>query len=291
MSALVPYRGAQYALRAARIYRYYRRRVGGSFKYAPYLVRTGKFLARNAGFRSKAKTAISKFVKWKRKQRTAVGESVNNNTSKNRVTHSGTNLIATYNLYSQNITEITKGDNINQRSRNAIDISGFKICAELKNHSNTPMYVNVAVVQQKNSSVAIESGFFRGHTGERGDDFYDVTHTSNWMHCTSINPDKLKILCHMRFLLAGNFDSSSGPIEELFSSARSNYKRFERWIPLKRRITYDNNSTNIPTDSNVKLVYWCNKFGHGPALTSELSMLHFGVSVKCYFRDPKQCCG
>lgn len=286
MNAIVPYRGVGYALKAARLYRYYRKRYGGSFKYIPYIVKHGKRLARSSAFRSKTKTAISKFSKWKRHQQQQIGQNRFQNSSKKLEVNQLELPLSTYTLYEYNMTNIPQGVNIDDRLRNSVNISGFKICGDIVNENVVPLYFNMAVIKSKNSALSTGSGFFRAAiNGERGYDFTRASHTSPFMHCTPINTDRFNILCHMRWTLGGNKDTTAATSN--YSSAKSSYLFIDRWLPLKRKLTWDNDAASEPNGGHIMLVYWINKINSGPVLVAETGMANLKLRVYCYFREPK----
>ncbi len=244
-------------------------------------VRTGK----------RAYTAFSKMprmraAKRQRFSRMNVGHSVGSGTSKKfeRVNTNGQNLQSRV-LYDTNLlTNLVKGDALNERERNIINLRGFKICQEVTNQSTQKaLYYNVAVICPRTSQGSISNtDFFRsqGSGTARGTNF-DTGLTSNEFHCLPINTDNYTVLKHRRYRL-GPATQSSGVI----GGSQNNYMNIDWYIPIKRQIRYESGIGN-PTDGNIYIVYWADRFDTNAGTLAQANAFRLQERYVTYFKEPK----
>lgn len=160
-------------------------------------------------------------------------------------------------LQTRNLCNIEFGDNVDERQRNMINIRGFKICMEFKNNLIEPIYVNVAILHNKDSTDGepTNTDFFRASGSNRGIDFGNAALTGLDYHCRNINTDKHVILMHRRYKLTDK--STSGTFE---ANQGNSYMTMQRYIPLKRQIRFDGNADTVPNGS-VYLCWWVSTWG------------------------------
>lgn len=179
--------------------------------------------------------------------------------------------------------------NKNARETDAVNIAGFKICLNFRNNSDQPLYVNVAVISPKDQvAAAIPVGdFFRADgLNTRGISFADSSLNALQKHCMPINTDLYHILWHKRFKLAGQYDSSPGPDPSHFSSGYPSYMTMEKFVPLRRQITFDNTSSTS-SDDVCYLIMWHNHQHDGTGITPA-SNLVVGKYITTYFRESRR---
>lgn len=187
-------------------------------------------------------------------------------------------------LYTEELTTISQGDDIDQRERMLANVRGFKIDAEIRNNNGVPMYVNVAVLCTKagTSSGTIDtSDFFRASVGgNRGRDFSTILN-SNEMHNLAINSDRYIILRHKRYRLGE--DSSTQ-----YNTQKSNsYMNLKWYVPLKRQLRWDSGLGVQPENGEVWLVYWFDQFGSTTGTGASPAAVTTAWRVVTTFRDPK----
>jgi len=176
----------------------------------------------------------------------------------------------------------------NTRETDSVNIAGWKICLNFRNNSDQPLYVNVAVVSPKDQLTASipTSDFFRSDASQRGINFDDAGLNALQKHCMAINTDLYNILWHKRFKLAGQYDSSPGPDPSHFSSGYPSYMTMEKFVPLKRQLTFDNTASQA-ADDTVWLVMWHNHQHDGTGITPA-SNLVVGKYITTFFRESRR---
>lgn len=184
-------------------------------------------------------------------------------------------------LYTYDITSVPKGttNDIDMRQRDQVYLNGIKILMSIKNTSPDPLHLNVAVLMNKQdpSGAISATDFFRGSGDTRSVDFNPAILNSNDFRARPVNTDKNVILMHQRYTLAT--DRASNAYEPGF---RSSYVMLDKYVPIKRVITYDGNAAN----TKIWLVYWMDNFNNIPgAVIGNRSE----VSIRCItnFKEPK----
>lgn len=183
-------------------------------------------------------------------------------------------------LYTIELTQIPKGDNIDERETNIVNCRGFKINMFMANTSFVPLYVNVAVLSNKFSGVAPPAtvSFFRSSGINRGLDFSNLR-TAMEFHSLPINTDAYSVLRHKRYRLTekggSNFKSNRG----------ASYKNIRMWIKLKRQLRFELPTDESPSNGRVYLVYWCDQVDANGASTPITNVLGVQERHVCYFKD------
>jgi len=178
-------------------------------------------------------------------------------------------------LYNASISAIDKGEEINEREKQDVQLSGFKIRGEITNKSESPMYVNVAVINNRDISQDLGVEFFRGDHAAKAQDF-DTTLTGIEFHSTPINPDKIAIVKHKRYRLPGATEVGNGHA----------YMNLEWYIKMNRNLTYDNiNGASVDATSNVQLIWWCDKFGAAAGSSAATNVAAVRWKVNAFYHN------
>lgn len=183
-------------------------------------------------------------------------------------------------LYSGDLIDIVRATDheIDERHRDIINLKGVKICMEVKNNQNSPLYFNIAVVVPKydqSLSIVPTNDFFRNNQNGRGTDFTTGL-SSLEFHCLPINSDVYTILFHKRCLLGpdgGVTFNSSGP---------PNYMVLSKWIKVNRQIRFENND---PVNGRIQYVFWADVMEGAPldpAVTNAFTISEHHVA---YYRN------
>lgn len=196
----------------------------------------------------------------------------------------GGTAIGTRSLISENLAAIphSTANTIDERQRNILNLRGTKLCFEVTNNTDDPLYFNCAVIVPKLSSAVTTTDFFRGSTGERAEDF-GVALTGLQFHCLPINSDKYHILWHKRYKLRP-LNNSTGTQR---ATSGSNYMNIEKYIKYKRQIRFTGNSDTNAEGGAPFLVFWGARFdtASGTAVTAG------GFTVQrrfiSYFKEPR----
>lgn len=217
--------------------------------------------------------------------RTNVGERVGTGGAKRNfvVRDTVVNSLATRTLLIADLNEIPEGNVLQSRERKIVNCRGYKLCMELRNQAQGPLYVNVAVLSPKNGNTGVgTSDFFRWSANDvRSIDFGDVTLTSNEYHCLPINSDKYTVLRHKRYVLGENGSTS------FEDRNRANYANVDWWIPLKRQIRYETGAQESTQTGEVYCVMWCDNWGTAAGAGSTADQLAYTRRFVNYFREPK----
>lgn len=187
-------------------------------------------------------------------------------------------------MYEHNLFDVAKGTAENTRERATVKISGMKICMQVRNKDNNPMYLNMAMVSTKSgdSGTGIQlQDFFRSSGASRGRDFSDPSLTGQEMHCLPINADKYIILFHRRYLLGPT------PLSTTFSphTGRPNYKNFDFYQKINRQISYDADTATRPETGQVHFIYWFSPYEMGPGSAVQTNVAEASIHGITYFRD------
>jgi len=178
-----------------------------------------------------------------------------------------------YTVDMTNIPKYTGASDIKRymRSGNLIRVSGFKFCMMVRNVSNFPAFLNVAVVQPRNSTTASTPNFFRnndaGDTAGRGIDF-SINRSGLQLHCLPINTDKHMVLMHRRYKLL-NMDPSNAFNN---NNRGSNMVTINKWLKINKQFRYDQDA-NPKCATPVFLVYW---------FTNQLDIAGTGVDLNAF---------
>lgn len=255
--------------------------------------RIGRFIYDNRSNFKKAYRA-AKWIRNKRRKRFStrnVGEPIGTSNSKRCET--GTNgttpePLRTRSLYNQGLVDIQRQaqfeNNLDRRIRDVINLRGVRVCMEVQNTSDAPMYFNMAIISPKDGTSGIQQNdFFRSQKGggDRSVDF-NIQLTSGEFHCLPINNDKYTVLKHKRFrlapkpigLTAANYTQGQG----------LNYKNIDFYQPIKRQIRYQADSVT-PQSGQVWMVWWCDNFLTPGGTSSQVNKGFFSYRTIAYFRE------
>lgn len=157
-------------------------------------------------------------------------------------------------LYSIALPQLDRGTGIRERLSGRVFLKGFKVCGLWDNdEGNDRAYeCHWAIIQEKDNqnSTALGVDFFRdtAQATTRVVDFTNDTTSSSWdirIICNPINTQRYNVITHRRFWLA----------PDSLQVANKMIKKFEKYIPIKRKIEFESDSDAF----NIKpwyLVYW-----------------------------------
>lgn len=265
--AMMAYRGAMMAYRASQAYR------GGRV-----IARAGRGIRRSfrrsrRGARTAARRNVGEPIGRSSSKRTSANASTSTESSASRPDRLQNSVTLSY---------PSEGSGANQRERNLIRLSGFKICMEFQAGSSMRIgganrdrqaTINVCVLSSKNKgSIGTfdNTHFFRSNAGDNRAIDFDVVARSIDFACLPINTDKFNIHMHHRTHIAGEAIEHSPTV-----------RRIMKYIPIKRQIRFDN--ANIPS-VRFFLVWWVTLAGeHQTASFSDIYNVQWDVVT--YFRD------
>lgn len=213
-----------------------------------------------------------------------IGMPNNSTTSKSQVLANETAITRqTRTLYVLDLTALQQGFDINQRLRQHVKMTGWKICHEFRWTVNTPGYLNIAVLSPKQTTTdSVEPlNFFRNNEDARSMDF-STLRTGLEFHCCPINSDDYTILRHKRYVL----NTVNQPTASWSKQSGSSWINVNWWVPLRRQVRYQPGESATPTDGRVFLVYWFDVWGN-PSGTAAASCAAVSAKVISYYREPR----
>lgn len=202
----------------------------------------------------------------------------------NAKTHQASNddadLKSTRTLYNYDLTNIPLATGINARLRQQVYLAGVNICFQWENEGSQPYTMNFAVVHDKQSNNSVTSvntnDFFRtiGATSRNTD--FSITLTNNEMHCLALNTDRFTVLKHVRELIAPPGTPT------VYSTNRESYGQMNMYIPIKRKVTYEDNHCQ----SKIWVLYWFDRFQAPAGEVVASNVVKISQHFKVYFREP-----
>lgn len=293
MSALVPYAGRlAYAAGIRPGLKLAPQVIMGArnaYKYARAAYTIGRAARSYLGKRRYKSTRYASKSRKKQRlfSRTHVGEPNGATTCKADVIDSTTAITKdTRTLYTQSVARLLQGTEINNRLRQHVNLRGFKVCFELNNGLNSPMYCNIAVIAPKGTTTKTskidEKNFFRWQGNRRAIDFNPTLLSSLEFHCLPINTDDYTVLKHKRYRLGPNQPSAA-----FTTQSGNSYKNVDWYIPLKRQVRYDQTEGGEPTDGDVYVVYWFDAFQAAAGNVPQASAVAVSQRYTVYYREPK----
>lgn len=143
---------------------------------------------------------------------------------------------------------------INARQRDAIDWRGCAWNAMYVNTTDEILFVNVAFVIPKTQDTPTTGDWFMNN----GQTSIDTRHRDMVltlpafeMHNMAINKDEYDVVKHYRFSL-GPKSNASGVHPD-----RPNWKHFRKFIPVRRKMTFENKAVVQPNNGRMFYVMWC----------------------------------
>lgn len=184
---------------------------------------------------------------------------------------------STRTLYQLDLTNIAKTTTnaINERQRDMINVSGFRLRWTVNNRSSPPLHINFAMVAPKTDSL-LSTDFFRAAGSERASDFSNGLNDLQFA-TLPINTDKHNILWHHRTTL------SPETVGAVYNSETNNFKTYSKYIKLKRQIRYD--PARGSADSPVYFLYWADQFNTVSGTAAQTNSFQMSYHHITYFRE------
>lgn len=180
-------------------------------------------------------------------------------------------------------------DGIRQAPGMVFHVSGFKLCATLRNVGELPIHVHMAIVQPKQPNIVgseLDENFFSEGNSliTRYSDFSPFTTSSTWnrnQDCNPLNKKKFNIFFHKKFILS-NLKNPSGVIgADDENPNRANYLHFERYYKLNKKFEFET-QTSTEVMKPMWLLMWYETLFPTNAATGQLST---NVNLISYIRE------
>lgn len=185
-------------------------------------------------------------------------------------------------LYQTDVTTISAAgsfNDIDNRQRDQVFLSGVKIAISLENTTIKPVHWNVALIMnRRNPDAAISTDdFFKGSGFTRGLNFSNSLN-SNDFRARVINQDANVVLMHKRFTLS---PPNTTAYEEGW---KPSFICVDEYVPIRRIITYDSDGN---ANNKVHLVYWCDEFNTAGSTLPNAGVITQSTRILTFFKEPK----
>lgn len=178
---------------------------------------------------------------------------------------------------------------LNQRERDVIYLSGFKLCIGFRNNLNDaasfPLYFNIALVSTKNKTGVSDIDFFRQYSGTgRSKNFDDPALTALDRHCMPINSDNYLVHWHYRTYCT--------PFQNVPADQNQKPDAWEmhKWIPIKRQIRFDS-ADGTSAETQFYIVHWAGRPGDSEVASLAVNAIAdaYRMEYSCHivFREPE----
>lgn len=187
-------------------------------------------------------------------------------------------------LFSVDLTELSFGQEINQRERGMVNCRGIKFDLNFQNLAgSSACYINVALVCPKATNIGdgvSNTAFFRSNGVNRQIDFTTGLAPFD-KHTLNINTDEYIVLWHKKKILGPNSSQSAA---ECMYNRNSNWY-LKRYTKIGRQIRYANPESATATDGRMFLVYWGGTYGQTDETTP--GSFQYCSKIVHYYREPK----
>ena len=270
-----------YVRAGANLYRYGPTMARAAMKIAKFGYRRYR-RSRKRRYKSKARAA-----KRQRFSRKNIGETPGlSNAKRSLQQNSNASNFSSRTLNVKNLCQIPFGDDTDERQRHLINMRGFKLCFMVRNRTDRPVYWHWALISSKinlNNTPSTDN-FFRGSGNQRGVDFANDL-TSLEFHCLPINTDIYNILKHKKYRINSYGRTTSADATTWQEHSGRNYMDVKAWIPLKRQLRFDNNTSDSPISGSVFLVHWCDQISTSGGVAPVSTVLSIQQRHIAYFRE------
>lgn len=198
------------------------------------------------------------------------------------VTRTNTQM-STRTLYQDPLIQIGSGTATNQREKDIVYISGFRIVTEWNCVLQYAMFCNMAIVFDKRAAPGDTSidqtDFFRalGRNAERANSFNDYANQNSLSyHLNPLNADRFTVLKHFRFQLGG-INNTGG----YNTQTMNNWRMMKFWIPLKKKVVWEDGALQ----SQIFLLQWVDRCSDGFTVTPIANAVQLNTNVSVYFKE------
>lgn len=200
-------------------------------------------------------------------------------------------------LYAWDLTNISQGDEPNQRTRDIVNFRGIKICADFVNTAVSPpepvpgnrplvTLVRWAIVSPKYSTTIQQNSFFRSYGANRNVKFDHESLTYMDYYCRPLNIDAMHVITGGKFYLNN---------EVAYAAALHGKmdRKIMKYIPIKRQLRYILGDENVEfCSTKIYFICWCDVAG-APAQGTDpeppiiTNAIRLDLKLVAFFRNPK----
>jgi hypothetical protein len=176
------------------------------------------------------------------------------------------------NLNIMTLALIPFGTSNDQRERNVLMFNGIKLALAIRNTTTEQKIFRWAVIMPKTCDNDITINFFKGFESERGLNF-DTNRDGLQMVDYPINTAIHTVIAQGRYSVGGT----------TYNTNQSNEINVNRYVPIKKKLTYDQTGSTGPM-RNIYLATWYdNHFSGGGQATG--SGLDYIMKATQFFHD------
>lgn len=184
-------------------------------------------------------------------------------------------------LYIKEVCRIDQGTGITDRNRDALFLSGTKVCMNIFNATDVGcIFFNWCIIRPKSGTYPDASQWFRSNGEERSLSFTEDSLSANDYHCRPLNPDDKYILCHYRYKIAPEATGNWGNLQQSIN--------VDKWQAIKKIMYYKQVGEGLERCTTPYfLCYWCAAEGGGNNLDhTNIDCANLDLRIISYFRNP-----
>lgn len=159
-------------------------------------------------------------------------------------------------LYSNALTLLPHGNERNTRYENVVNVGGIKLQGMVANLAEYPIIMNLAIVHPRSLTPTTQdisaTQFFRDYGPSRATNFGTNLNCIQ-MTTNPINTDMYTVLWRKRKLIPNAKLGDTNPFD---NQSKSSYIFINKYIPIKRQLRFENDSSQDPEDGHLILVMW-----------------------------------
>lgn len=215
-------------------------------------------------------------------KRARIGEPVGYATGKRFEIDSPLNNYDTRTFYQLDPLQIIRGDTLDSRNRDMINLRGIKATFLFKNAKTKPLQINWACVASKKRGAVDGSDWWRSNEGTSRQQDFDVNADAMTMHNSAINTDEFTVLFHKRFTLI------SPEADGLWHAKTGNgrpWVQMEKYVKINRQIRFEGSSSL--SEQRISFVWYCTEPGDPQGHVAQVGGLQVQAKTVCFFKEPK----
>lgn len=204
--------------------------------------------------------------------------------------------LATKNLYNTRISNFPEREDgvtnvLGNRERDVINYVGMSVDLTIVNNLVVPIYFNMAfIIPHNTSTTAIATdAFFRNDGGTatapadtREEDFGPAL-PAIIAKGLSINTDKYSIIKRWTYTVGPKSKGTTAGQE--YNPDKPNFKRIKRYVPIRRKMAFDSQSSTIPNNGTIWVVYWAWHMGETAGADPTTGAYQIEDVYMNYYRD------
>lgn len=181
---------------------------------------------------------------------------------------------------------INRGNEINERQRDTVFISGIRLDLNFRNLEEDRVFINWAVVHPKQDQLIgqTQTDFFRDYTSSRTWDAGSAAKTGLSWSNAAINTDEYVILKRGKFLLIPNPTATVN--QAVGYNSKDIQKELTCYVKIGRNFTFQDTPSTAPNDQ-IYFVCWGANPDQNAGNNVGVNGFTYRIRSIVYFREPK----